>query len=177
MYCTRMPDPVPPHAPMEIRGSVFIQFQQIHINFLLRGRSRIGSILFFQLESPTQSLPSARTMLSDAPSGDSLHSNGNKGVDSPAFFRDTIYIFFLLSDFERRRSRSFSVLSSARSPDEGWAGSPRFPHPVVPCAPMEIKGFVGSRFHPDGVCQAFPRSARNSPVRLRAMPRSSRETA
>ena len=55
---------------------------------------------------------------------------------------------------------------------------PRKPVPVVPCAPMEIKGLTGPRFPSSGGDpQAGRISERNSSMRLRAVPRSSRETA
>ena len=60
----------------------------------------------------------------------------------------------------------------------GWINCIRIPVPVAPCAPMEIKGserfLFGSLV---GIPYARRISERNSSMRLRAMPRSSLETA
>ena len=95
MECPRIPDPVPPYAPMEVKGLDRGRFSVIaYILFYSFQFLNQGDLIFPAPISAWTPSTNLEEMSPDTRSGGSMHSNGSKGVRELFFFYSEMWVFF-----------------------------------------------------------------------------------
>jgi len=151
-----------PYAPMEIQGSISTQFLLFNIYFLLPGDLELGRFSFselnFSYNSPRIEIRCTRISIPGIP----YAPMEIKGYLTRSFPIQHIY-FILSGVYDSSIQIIFCMNSRGILHQSGHMGCPRMRNPVVPCAPMEIKGLEKSLFLHEGRSLTHPQDLRGTP--------------